>query len=244
MISFLVRSGYPHQYLKAIQLHPNDGSNIDAAEKQIAPAIEKLLESINEHIKKEQPGIELKTKVDLISHSMGALSSRWYSAKVRPDTVRVWLSLAGANHGTDPLCGSSGQGADDMCPAFAKSKEESLIQYELNGAPHVADIDESPYGIGKDSPDVNSIMPDESRRILYITVRVASDKAIMPGESAMLDGAGGINIRIPEKVRTKETSSGNILMIDHLHHDGLLKEKDIFKLVKIILDSPDQKMMH
>jgi len=228
MISFLVRSGYPHQYLKAIQLHPNDGSNIDAAEKQITPAIGKFIKSVKEYLKKEQPGIALKTKVDLISHSMGSLSARWYAAKVRPDRVRVWFSIVGTNHGTDALCGASGQGADDMCPAFAKSREDSLIQYVLNGAPHIADIDETPYGVGKDFPGAMTIKLDESRAIICITLRVDSDEWIKPGTSASLDGAGGIKIIIPEKLRARETSPGNFLVTNRLDHDSLLKERSIF----------------
>jgi pimeloyl-ACP methyl ester carboxylesterase len=235
MISYLVRSGYPRQYLKAIQLHPNDGANIEAAEKQIAPAIEEFLGTINEYLKKEHPEIPLKTKVDLISHSMGALSARWYTVKVRPDRVRVWLSLVGVNHGTDALCGASGRGGAEMCPAYAKSREESFIQYELNGAP-VADVDETPYGIGKDSPGVDRVAPDENRRILYVTVRVASDIFIKPGDSATLDGAGDIDILIPEKLQAQQTSPGNILVTAPLDHDGLLKNNDLLKLVKNILD--------
>lgn len=235
MISYLTKSGYPPQYLKAVSLSPKDGSNINAAKEQIAPAVKEFLESINEYIKKEHPEIQAKTKVDMISHSMGALSSRWYAARIRPERLRVWLSLAGANHGSDPCCESSGQGADDMCPAFAKTSEESLIQYVLNGAPHVADIDETPYGIGKDSPGVVRVMPDEIRQIAYFTIRVDSDKAIKPEESAILDGTGGIDITIPAKVRAKETSPGNILMIESLHHDGMLKDKNVMQLVKIIL---------
>ena len=240
MISYLTKSGYPRKFLKAIQLSPNVGSNIKAAEKQIAPAIEKFLESINEEIKDNHSGMQLKTKVDLISHSMGALSARWYAAKVQPDRVRVWISLVGANHGTDPLCGASGQGADDMCPAFAKNKEESLIQYELNGEPHVADIDETPFGIGKDSAGVNSVISDKSRRILYVTVRVASDPWIKPGTSAFLDGAGGIKIIIPEKLRARETSPGNVLVTNRLDHDGLLKERSIFLFVKYVLNGTSE----
>ena len=52
MISYLAKSGYPRQYLQAIQLVPDDGANIVAAEQQIAPAIEELLKSINEYLKK------------------------------------------------------------------------------------------------------------------------------------------------------------------------------------------------
>ena len=70
--------------------------------------------------------------------------------------MRNWISLGGASH-ANVLCKFSGQGADDCCPAYAKTRKESLIQYVLNGAPNEADVDETAYGIGKDSPGVNSI---------------------------------------------------------------------------------------
>jgi triacylglycerol lipase len=43
------------------------------------------------------------TKVDLVSHSMGGLSTRWYVKFVSGglDRVDEWVSLGGPNHGTD-----------------------------------------------------------------------------------------------------------------------------------------------
>lgn len=43
-----------------------------------------------------------KSKVDIITHSMGGLSSRWFSKFLGGD-VRIdeWVSLGGPNHGTD-----------------------------------------------------------------------------------------------------------------------------------------------
>lgn len=235
MISRLIRDGYPRQYLKAIQLIPNTCANIEAAEKQIAPAIEEFLREINAFLKKEHPDIPLKTKVDLVSHSMGALSARWYAAKVRHDRVRIWLSLAGANHGTNVLCAYSGPGADDLCPAFAKDRKDSLIQYLLNGEPHVSDVDETPYGIGKDSPHVNSIPPDKEKNILYISIRTSPDEWIEPEDSSILDGTEGARISIPKHIKAKETSPGNILMTNGVGHDEILADEDTADLVKIIL---------
>lgn len=236
MISYLTKGGYPHNYLKAIQLHPNNGSNIDAAEKQIAPAIEDFLKEINVFLEKEYPAMPLKTKVDLISHSMGAMSARWYAAKIRPDRVRIWISFGGANHGTNVLCKWSDPGANDCCPAYAPSKEDSLIQYTLNGAPHAADIDETPYGIGKDSPGTHSIPPDERRKMLYITFRTSPDKWIKPETSPILDGAGGLKMMMPENVRAKQTSPGNILMTNRVGHDAMLSDADTMQLTKVFLE--------
>jgi pimeloyl-ACP methyl ester carboxylesterase len=235
MISYLKKFSYPPEYLKAIQLYPSNGSNIEAAEKQIAPAIEELLESINKYLAKEHSGIRAKLKVDLVSHSMGAASARWYAVRVHPDRVRVWLSLAGANHGTDALCEYSGKGADEMCPAYARRKGESLIQYLLNGAPNIADVDETPYGIGKDSPGVNSVFADKTSAILYVTIRLPQDRWIKPEDSAVLDGSGGVSIPILEKMRARETSSGNILISRPVGHDRLIKDLHVMELVKNIL---------
>lgn len=42
------------------------------------------------------------TKVDIISHSMGGLSSRWFAKFLGADTrLDEWVSLGGPNHGTD-----------------------------------------------------------------------------------------------------------------------------------------------
>ena len=43
-----------------------------------------------------------KSKVDIISHSMGGMNSRWYVKFLGGDTrVDEWVSLGGPNHGTD-----------------------------------------------------------------------------------------------------------------------------------------------
>ena len=236
MIESLTQSGYPELYLKAIQLVPNNGANIPAAEQQIAPAVEHFLQTVNTFISQNYPNLPLKTKVDLISHSMGGLSSRWYTAKVRPDRVRNWISLAGANHGTNDLCPYSDPGADDLCPAYAKNEQESFIQYNLNGAPKIADFDETPYGVGMDSTGVASVMPDQNRRILYLTVRTSPDEWIDPVDSVVVDGAGGVEISIPADLPAKMTSEGNFLMTNGVGHDAMLSDPATIKLVKNILD--------
>ena len=149
--------GYPNEFLRAIQLVPNYGGNIDVAKKQIAPAIEDFLTEINDFLYANYPQIPKKTKVDFVSHSMGGLSSRWYAARISPRRVNKWISLAGANHGTNDLCGWGTEGADDLCPAYALNEQESYIQYQLNGVPFVADVDETPYGEGIDSPGTASV---------------------------------------------------------------------------------------
>ena len=191
LISYLKRSGYPREYLKVIQHYPNTGSNIDAAEKHIAPAVEKHLQTMNTLIRKRYPSVSLKKKVDLISKTMGALSPLWYTARVHPDRVRIWLSLGGAIHGTNVLCDWSDPGAQDLYPAYAKNPKEILIQYLLNGKPYVADVDEAPYGFGRDLPGVKSIPPDDRKSIFYISMKTYPDKWIKHETSPILHGAGG-----------------------------------------------------
>jgi pimeloyl-ACP methyl ester carboxylesterase len=239
LIDHLVNSGYPPEYLKALYLDPSDGANIPAAEDQIAPAVEDFLEDVNEFLDTNYPQIPLKTEVDIVSHSMGGLSSRWYAARVRPDRVRSWVSLAGANHGTDALCpwaGVDNGGAGDCCPAFAANELESYIQYQLNGAPYVADVDETPYGVGADSSGVVTVFPDEQNRILYVTIRTPDDVWISPDDSVILDGTGGMNIPIPGDLPATETSPGNIRMDSGVGHDQMLEDPDTMRLVGIILN--------
>ena len=239
LITSLGKSRYPGNFLRAIQLVPGNGPNIKAAETQIAPAVENFLSEINHFLSTHQPGVPLKTKVDLVSHSMGGLSTRWYAAKVRPDRVNKWISLAGANHGSNFMCRfaqAGDPGADDMCPAYAKNQQESRVQFELNGSPHQADIDESPYGLGTDSPGVKRIPPDERRGILYVTLRLKKDSWIVPGDSAIIDGAGGRAIPMPEKLRAVENPGGNILILNRADHSSILSDPETMEIVRIILE--------
>jgi triacylglycerol lipase len=68
MISHLEERGYPADYLKAVSLAPPDGGTIAAAEGQLAPAVEELTK------------VGGNGKIDIVAHSMGALSSRWRCA--------------------------------------------------------------------------------------------------------------------------------------------------------------------
>jgi pimeloyl-ACP methyl ester carboxylesterase len=238
MIADLIASGYPPEFLEAIQLVPDNGANIPAAEEQIAPAIETFLDSINAFLAATYPEIAPKTKVDMVSHSMGSLSSRWYAAQVRPDRVDKWVSLAGANHGTDFACSfpPSDPSRDDMCPAYATSEQESFVQFTLNGAPFVGDVDETPYGIGDDSSGVMVVPPDQTRGILYVTIRTSPDSLIDPDDSPILDGAGGVQLPIPGDLPATMTSEGNFLMTNGVGHDPMLSDPETVELVRFILD--------
>jgi hypothetical protein len=73
------------------------------------------------------------------------------------------------------------------------------------------------------------------RSILYLTVRVEPDNWIQPEHSALLDGAGGVPIRMPAGVPVRETSPGNFLFQEQVGHDTLLLHPDLLRLVAVML---------
>src|SRR5882724_9359405 len=207
LIENLAVSGYPREYLHAVEIVPNTMANARAAKSVIAPAADTLLVAANAAARRAGYRGELPRRVDIVSHSMGVVSSRWYAAKLRPDLVRTWIGLAGANHGTQSLCSWRDEASREMCPAFAPNAQTHAVQVALNGADG-AWVDETPYGLGLDRSGVPRIAADATRNILYLTVRVEPDRWIQPERSALLDGAGGVRLNIPAGVPAEETSPG------------------------------------
>nr|WP_324951451.1 alpha/beta fold hydrolase [Streptomyces sp. WAC00288] len=98
-------------------------------------------------------------RVDLVTHSMGALSSRHYLKNLGGTAkVDAWVSLAGPNHGTDAARWCAGTPCIEMRPG-------SDFLSALNSG------DETPG-----SPR-------------YATWRSPCDMVISPGDSVVLDGA-------------------------------------------------------
>lgn len=241
LIGYLEQEGYPPDLLRAIDLVPDDGSNITAAEEQIAPGIEQFLVDVNQYLAENKPALSPKTRVDLVSHSMGGLSTRWYAARVPggAERVRAWISLAGANHGSsvDDLSGESSPGEQEMYPAFA-DEAGSLVQYVLNGDPEADDVDETPYGLGVDSAGVAAVPPDETRSILYATIAATPpDRWIQPDESVQVDGAGGVPVTLPGDLAAIELSDGNYQMTNGIGHDPMLSDQDTMRLVLILMEA-------
>jgi triacylglycerol lipase len=95
------------------------------------------------------------TKVDIIAHSMGSVSSRYYLKNLGgAEKIDAWVSLAGPNHGTDYV--------ENQNCTFTPCKEiipGSAFLIALNGG------DETPglprYGTWR-SPCDTTINPDES----------------------------------------------------------------------------------
>ncbi|MEU7062356.1 triacylglycerol lipase [Streptomyces sp. NPDC046161] len=77
--------------------YPTSQSNVTTAH-QLADEIDRILAATG------------AAKVDLVTHSMGSLSSRYYLKNLGGDRkVDAWVSLAGPNHGTATamLCGGA-----------------------------------------------------------------------------------------------------------------------------------------
>ena len=104
LIEHLAVSGYPREYLHAVDIVPNTMANARAATSVIAPEAEALLARAEAAARRAGYSGKVSRRLDIVSHSMGVVSSRWYAAKLRPDLVRTWIGLAGANHGTQALC--------------------------------------------------------------------------------------------------------------------------------------------
>lgn len=87
MVARLQAAGYPASRVEAIT-YDSTVSNVDVAQ-QIGDAIEAL---------RARTGAR---KVDIVAHSMGAISSRYYLERLRgTDAVDAWVSLGGVNEGT------------------------------------------------------------------------------------------------------------------------------------------------
>ncbi|MFE0042083.1 esterase/lipase family protein [Streptomyces albireticuli] len=106
-------------------------------------------------------------RVDVVTHSLGALPTRWYVKFGGGEgEVAHWASLAGPNHGTDLayLCALWDQGCKDMTPG-------SYVLRRLNS--------------GDETPGTTR----------YATWWSSCDEQIAPVESTRLEGA--LNTRVP-----------------------------------------------
>jgi hypothetical protein len=233
-IEYLRQKGYPAEYLHAVNIKPSRMANIRAAKTVIQEAALSLLDNAKTAAQNNKYKGQLPQRIDIVSHSMGAVSSRWFVAKLQPHYVRTWISLAGANHGSNALCNHTDAGANDLCPAYARTAEESKVQLDLNGTPR-APIDETPYGIGVDRKKIQRIDPDSHRSILYFTVRIEPDNWIKPEHSAILDGAGGVPVKIQRGTPVIETTPGNFLFKADVDHDSLPRHSQLIRFLALLL---------
>lgn len=238
LIETLVQQGYPRSFLRTVDIEPNTLGNRQAAEQFIAPAVQTLLADSRRAAQQAGHAEPRSNRVDIVAHSMGAVSSRWYVARIGPDTVRTWIAIGGSNYGTDYLCSHTDAGAQEMCPAFANSEQQSEIQFELNGPPG-GSVDPTPYGIGRDEEGVSAVPGDAERNVLYLTIRVEPDDWIEPAHSAAIAGAGGVRVNVPLMLGVKETSSGNYLVTKPDAHDFLPGNRTVIRLVTAMLRARD-----
>jgi len=98
-------------------------------------------------------------KVDIISHSMGGLSSRYYVKNLGGDLkVDEWVSLGGPNHGTDTA---------NFC--FSTACSEMRV-----GSQFLADLN-----AGDETPEGPT----------WVSIWTTQDQTVTPPDSARLDGA-------------------------------------------------------
>lgn len=89
MIGRFEKDGYPKSYLSAYSYNTSQSNKVDA-EKEVKSHVESLLKTTG------------ASKVDIISHSMGSLNTRWYIKFDGGESkVDDWVSLGGPNHGTE-----------------------------------------------------------------------------------------------------------------------------------------------
>src|SRR2546428_142680 len=240
LIEHLTQIGYPREYLYGVDIVPNTMANVPAATSVIAPAADSLLARAKTAAQRAGYRGEVPRRLDIVSHSMGAVSSRWYAAKLRPDLVRTWIGLAGANHGSQALCPFQDEASREMCPAFATNARTHPLQVALNGT-EGARVDETPYGLGRDRPEVARIPSAGPHSILYLTVRVEPDSWIQPESSAVLDGAGGVPVTVPAGGPPEETNPGNFLFRARGGHDPLPNHPHLMRLMAALLAVRDRE---
>jgi len=125
--------------------------------------------SIAQDVANEVNALRARTgaaKVDIVTHSMGGLSSRWY-LKFLGGTANVddWVSIAGPNHGTNLAY---------ICSPFTTSCND--MQY---GSPFLTTLN-----AGDETPGAVS----------YGTFWSSCDEVINPDESTILSGATNTNV--------------------------------------------------
>jgi triacylglycerol lipase len=110
MVSRFRADGWPANHLRAFS-YPTSQSNATTAQ-QVASEVNALLTATG------------KSKVDIITHSMGGLSSRYYTKNLGgAGKVDRWVSLGGPNHGTTSanLCVDTSCGEMRIGSAFLRS---------------------------------------------------------------------------------------------------------------------------
>jgi triacylglycerol lipase len=158
MKQWLVSQGWPSNYLFAIQYSDTTGSNVKNAYE---------LQSFIKNVLRQTKA----SKVDIVAHSMGGLSTRYYVKYLDgAQNVDDVITLGSPHHGTNSsYFGLWTEGAREMVPG-------SAFLNDLNS------VDETPNG--SDSVSV----------IQYTSIFSSADTVINPYTSSIIDGADNVEI--------------------------------------------------
>lgn len=157
LMNYLKRQGWPDSHVSAIRYSNNVGSNVDNAH-ELSAFVDDVL---------ARTGAE---KVDIVAHSMGGLSSRYYIKNLDGGSKVANVVTIGSPHqGTyNAVWGSATSGAREMIPG-------SLFLLRLNAG------DETPDGTDPNSP------------ILYTSIYSTGD-TLVPVHRTTLDGAKRVRV--------------------------------------------------
>lgn len=158
MKQWLVSQGWPSNYLFAIQYSDTTGSNVKNANE---------LQSFIKNVLRQTKA----SKVDIVAHSMGGLSTRYYvkylDGAQKVDDV---ITLGSPHHGTNSsYFGLWTEGAREMVPG-------SAFLNDLNS------VDETPNG------------SDSTSVIQYTSIFSSADTVINPYTSSIIEGADNVEI--------------------------------------------------
>ncbi|RSD24437.1 esterase/lipase family protein [Mesobacillus subterraneus] len=158
MKQWLVNQGWPSNYLYAIQYSNTTGSNVNNAYE---------LQSFIKNVLRQTKA----AKVDIIAHSMGGLSTRYYIKHLDgAKTVDDVITLGSPHHGTNSsYFGLWTDGGREMVPG-------SSFLNNLNNP------DETPNGI------------DPASIIQYTSIYSSADTVITPYTSSIIAGADNLEI--------------------------------------------------
>ncbi len=184
MKQWLVGQGWPANYLFAIQYSDTTGSNVKNAYE---------LQSFIKNVIRQTKA----SKVDIVAHSMGGLSTRYYvkylDGAQKVDDV---ITLGSPHHGTNSsYFGLWTEGAREMVPGGA-------FLNDLNS------VDETPNG------------SDSASVIQYTSIYSSADTVINPYTSSIIDGANNVEISGVSHSGLLTASSVRPLILNGLQDGG------------------------
>ncbi|MBT2639604.1 triacylglycerol lipase [Bacillus sp. ISL-39] len=184
MKEWLISQGWPSNYLYAIQYSDTTGSSVDNAYE---------LQTFVKNVLRQTKA----SKVDIVAHSMGGLSTRYYVKYLEgAQNVDDIVTLGSPHHGTNSsYFGLWTEGAREMVPG-------SAFLNELNS------VDETPNG------------SDTSAVIQCTSIYSSADTVINPYTSSIIEGAENIEISGVSHSGLLTDSTVRPLILDGLEDGG------------------------